>query len=231
MIERLQKVIAHSGFYSRRQAEELISKGEVWVNGKKVTQLGTKVDPLTAHIKVKGKLVTRPQKKSYYLFYKPRKSVVTRNDPEERLTVYDFIPKKLHFLKPVGRLDFDSEGLMILTNDGDFANQITHPRYHLEKVYRVKISCHPAEHQLERLRKGVVLDDRMTLPAKIEVLKENKQTVWLEVTLKEGRNRQIRRMCEVVGLTVKSLIRVQIGPYKVGELKPGELLAVKPFSV
>jgi 23S rRNA pseudouridine2605 synthase len=214
MEERLQKIIARSGKYSRRQAEQLILDGAVIVDGKKITTLGTKADAARNRITVKGKPVGNIQTFQYLLFHKPRKCVVTRSDPEERKTIYDFLPSIYHRLKPVGRLDYDSEGLLLLTNDGALIQKLTHPQYHLKKVYEIKVQPLPADRQLDRLREGLVLDGRRTLPATVEVFWQNPKSAWLRMTLREGRNRQIRRMCEKVGLTVKTLIRTEMGPFR-----------------
>lgn len=227
--ERLQKVIARSGIYSRRQAEKLISEGAVTVDGKKISVLGTKVDPLHAKIYVKGKPIKPQGNFQYLLFHKPKKCVVTRSDPEGRKTVYDFLPKKFFKLKPAGRLDYESEGLILLTNDGRLAQKLTHPQFHLRKVYEVKVQSKPGLRQLERLRKGIMLDGRRTLPAKIEIIRENPKSSWIKMTLREGRNRQIRRMCEKVNLNVKTLIRTEIGPFRLTGIPYGKW-RLTPFS-
>lgn len=221
-MERLQKIIAQSGIVSRREAERLIQAGSVLVNGKKVTVLGTKADSFHDRITVKGKPIHPQAQKEYLLFHKPRKCVVTRDDPEGRKTVYDYLPKKFHHLKPVGRLDYDSQGLLILTNDGQVALELTHPRFAHQKKYEVKVQPKPGLRQLERLRKGIFLDERRTLPAEVRVIRENPLSAWLEFILQEGRNRQLRRMCEKVGLTVKTLIRTEIGPYHLGGIPLGK---------
>lgn len=211
--ERLQKVIAASGRYSRRQAEELMKQGKVIVDGKKITQLGTKVNPQESHIVVCGRLISNRAQKKYFLFHKPRQCMVTRDDPEGRKTIYDYLPQKMRNLKPVGRLDYDSEGLLLLTNDGEFAQKLTHPQFHIEKIYEVKVVSKPNARQLERLRAGFELDGRKTLPMKVDIIDENPKSTWLSMVLYEGRNRQIRRMCDKVGLTVKTLVRTQFGAY------------------
>lgn len=229
-LERLQKVIARSGVLSRRQAEELIAQGKVIVNGKKITVLGTKVDANTARITVRGKPISSKVSFHYLLIHKPKKCMVTRHDPQERKTVYDLIPKKWQHLKPVGRLDHDSEGLLLLTNDGELAQKLAHPQYHIRKIYEIKVDSHPGPRQLERLRKGILLDGIRTQPAEVKLLRQNPKSTWLEIELQEGRNRQIRRMCEKVNLNVKTLIRKKYGPFKLSGIPYGKwkLLAKLP---
>lgn len=221
-LERLQKIIARSGIWSRREAEDLMRRGKVCVNGKKATLPGTKADSSLSRITVNGKPLWTPRHFDYLLFNKPRKCVVTRSDPEGRKTVYDFLPKKFHHLKPVGRLDYDSQGLLILTNDGALAQKLTHPRFDLEKIYEVKVSPKPGGRQIQRLERGVMIDGLRTRPSVVEVIRENPGSTWLKMTLHEGRNRQIRRMCEKVNLTVKTLVRTEIGPFKLKGLMPGK---------
>lgn len=211
-LDRLQKVIARSGFYSRRSAEALIRKGLVTVDGVKVTALGLKVDPAFSRITVKGRLLYPKGLSQYLLLHKPRKCVVTRIDPEGRKTVYHLLPKELHHLRPVGRLDYHTEGLLLMTNDGDLAQRMTHPRYAIRKVYEVKVKPKPGRRQMERLAKGILLDGRVTLPAEVKLIRENPRSSWIRIALQEGRNRQVRRMCEKVGLNVATLIRTSMGP-------------------
>lgn len=225
-VDRLQKIIARSTGLSRRQAEVLIQEGKIFVDGQKIIKLGTRADP-GQRIVVKGKLIHPPDHYQYLLFHKPRRCVVTRNDPEGRTTIYDYLPRPFHHLKSVGRLDYDSEGLLLLTNDGELANKLTHPRFHLKKIYEVKVTPKPAERQLERLRRGVVIDGRRTLPAGVEVILKNPQSVWLKMELAEGRNRQIRKMCEKVGLTVKTLVRVALGPFRIAGIPPRQWKLLK----
>lgn len=219
---RLQKIIAASGSYSRRGAEELICQGKVRVNGQKITELGTKVNPATQDIRVRGEKINVPVCFISLLFHKPRECMVTRDDPEGRKTIYDFLPRQFKHLKPVGRLDYHSEGLLLLTNHGELAHRLAHPRFHLQKTYEVKVQPKPAARQLQRIEEGVWLDGRRTLPTQVKVISENPKSAWLEMILEEGRNRQIRRMCEKVGLTVKTLVRTTMGPFRLKGIQRGK---------
>lgn len=224
MKQRIQKIIAASGQYSRRAVERLIDERKIRVNGVVVTAKGFLVDPLTDRIQIGGKNVVyrRDNGSRAILLNKPRRCLVTRSDPAGRKTIYDLIPKALSGLKPAGRLDYNSQGALILTNDGDLLLRLTHPRYHWDKVYEVKLSSHPDKRQLDRLRRGIVLDGRRTLPADVTVMRKHQTTTVLRFVLKEGKNRQIRRMCEAVGLTVKELRRVAIGPVRLKGLRSGQ---------
>ncbi len=226
-MERIQKIIARSTGLSRRQAEDLVREGKVFVDGEKITTLGFKADPVVSKITVKGKVLQQAAQLQYLLFHKPKKCVVTRDDPENRKTIYDYLPPKMKSLKPVGRLDYDSEGLLLLTNDGDLAEKLTHPRHHLRKIYQVKVSPKPGPRQIQRLQQGLWLDGRRTLPARVETIEENPKSTWLRITLMEGRNRQIRRMCEAVGLTVKTLVRTSFGPLTLSGLAIGKWKLLK----
>ncbi len=225
MQERLQKLIAAAGIASRRHAEQLIAAGEVTVNGKVITELGTKANPATDHIKVRGKLInTSLQKREnvYVLLNKPRGYLSSVSDPEGRPTVLDLLPASLGRLYPVGRLDFNTEGLLLLTNDGDFTNFITSARNKVEKIYEAKVKGVPEEQAVERLRHGVVLEDgTRTAPAKIRRLGETESNAWFEILLHEGKNQQIRRMFDLIGHSVLKLRRSRIGFLRDDELKPG----------
>lgn len=215
MEERLQKLIAAAGITSRRHAEEMIAAGEVTVNGKVVTELGTKADPERDHIKVRGRLINprlQTREKVYVLLNKPRGYLTSLADPEGRPLVSELIPSSLGRLHPVGRLDFNTEGLLLLTNDGDFTNFITAARNRVAKVYEVKVKGVPPEDAIERLRRGIVLDDGVrTSPAEIKKTEESATNAWFEVVLHEGRNQQIRRMFDAIGHSVIKLRRVRIG--------------------
>ncbi|HET6862611.1 MAG TPA: pseudouridine synthase [Pyrinomonadaceae bacterium] len=225
MEQRLQKLIATAGIASRRHAEELITLGRVTVNGKVITELGTKADPDKDHIKVNGKLINsqlRAHEKVHVLLYKPRGYLSSVSDPEGRPLVTELLPASLGRLHPVGRLDFNTEGLLLLTNDGDFTNFITAARNRVEKIYEAKVKGVPTEAAIQRLRRGVTLDDgTRTAPATIDKLDETATNSWFEVRLHQGRNQQIRRMFEVIGHSVLKLRRVQIGYLRDDRLKPG----------
>jgi 23S rRNA pseudouridine2605 synthase len=225
MEQRLQKLIAAAGIASRRHAEELISSGKVSVNGAVVKELGSKADPDRDHIKVNGRLIN-PQLKTkeriYVLLNKPRGYLSSVSDPEGRPLVVELLPPSLGKLHPVGRLDFNTEGLIILTNDGDLTNFVTAARNRVEKVYEAKVKGVPSEPAISRLRRGITLDDgTRTAPAKIELLHETGQNAWFEVKLHQGRNQQVRRMFESIGHSVVKLRRVRIGPLTDEGLKPG----------
>lgn len=208
---RLQKFIADGGVCSRRAAENLIIQGRVTVNGRVVTELGTKVNPDGDAIYVDGKMVaTAGIEKYYVVLNKPRACVTTLNDPEGRKTVMDYIwgvPTRIY---PVGRLDYLSEGLLILTNDGDLANKVMHPRYEITKVYEVKVFGHVNESLLTRIRKGVMTEDGLMKPLSVRIIEQLPNKTWLEFRLNEGKNREIRKICEAMELTVDKLRRVAI---------------------
>lgn len=199
----------------------MIAEGRVTVNGRRA-ELGTEVDPQSDHVKVNGKLIHLSGDKVYLLLYKPPGFICSLKDPGNRPLVTDLVGEyKRKRIYPVGRLDFNSEGLLILTNDGDFALEIGHPSTGPEKTYHVKVRGRPEEKILEKMRKGIVLDNKKTRPAAIRLLKEGKNS-WVEVTLKEGRNRQIRRMFQALGHPVVKLKRVRIGPLTISGMKRGQ---------
>lgn len=224
--ERLQKIIAAAGIASRRKAEELITSGHVKVNGTTVTELGTKADAETDHIRVNGKLLQpHEQRHAYFLLNKPKGYVTTMSDPEKRPTVMDLVRGVKGRVYPVGRLDYASEGLLLLTNDGELANRLMKAASHVAKTYLVKVAGTPTEDALEKLRKGVSIatDDGKrvrTSPSSVRVVKEAANP-WYEITLIEGRNRQIRRMFEAVGHHVEKIKRVRYGPLTL-DVPPGE---------
>jgi 23S rRNA pseudouridine2605 synthase len=225
MHERLQKILAAAGVASRRKAEELIAAGRVSVNGKIVTELGTKADPAHDTICVDGAAVQPNQKFVYLLLHKPKGYVTTTNDPEGRPTVMELLGKQTERLYPVGRLDYSSEGLLLLTNDGALAQQLTKAASHVAKTYHVKVGGRPSEQSLQRLRGGVTiaLDDGRrvkTAPAKVRLL-EDAPNPWFEMILIEGRNRQIRRMFLHVGHHVEKIKRVALGPLRL-DVAPGK---------
>ncbi len=221
MEQRIQKTLAQMGIASRRKAEELILEGRVTVNGKTAV-LGMKADPAKDHIKVDGKLLLRAEPKVYLMFNKPKSVVTSLSDPEGRPTVKDFFKGIRYRVFPVGRLDYDSEGLLLVTNDGDFAQSIMHPSKKAAKTYVVKIKGMIKDDELAKLRQGVRLDDGMTAPAGVKKIRETESNSWVEMTIHEGRKRQIRRMLEKVGHDVIRLKRVSINGLKLMDLKPGE---------
>jgi 23S rRNA pseudouridine2605 synthase len=222
MEQRLQKIMADMGVASRRKAEELIMEGRVTVNGKGAV-IGMKADPATDHIKVDGKLLVSPERKVYFIFNKPRGVVTSLSDPEGRPTVSDFLRGVKQRVFPVGRLDYDSEGMLILTNDGDFAHSVLHPSKKIPKTYLVKIKGVLEEEEITKLRTGIRLDRTVTAPAKVKRLRKGEHNSWIEMTISEGKKRQIRRMLERVGHQVIRLMRIRIGGLEMGPLKPGAL--------
>lgn len=219
---RLQKMLADCGVASRRKSEELIRNGQVKVNGR-VAEIGDKVDPYSDKVYVKGKRVTAAAKPKhrYIMLNKPRGYVTTMSDERGRKCIAELITDIEERVYPIGRLDKDSEGMLLLTNDGEFANHIMHPKKHINKVYRVTVRPSINEEQVEKLQTGIVLDGRKTAPAQVRVVTKQEGRVVLEVVLREGRNRQIRRMCEAVGLEVARLKRIAVGTVKLGGLKQG----------
>src|SRR5262245_3398068 len=221
---RLQKIISAAGIASRRAAEKLIQEGRVQVNGTTVTELGTKADPEVDDIRVDERRVKQPQRHRYFLLNKPRGYVTTRSDPEQRPTVLDLLKGVREYVYPVGRLDFDSEGLLILTNDGDLAATLTHPKHEVERVYEAQVLGVPDAHDIDRLSRGIVIEGRRTAPAQIELLRERRtegDTSVLRVTIHEGRTRQVRKMADAIGHPVRTLKRVRIGPIADKNLRLG----------
>ena len=235
MQQRLQKLIAAAGIASRRHGEELIVAGEVTVNGKIVSALGAKADPETDHIKVKGRLINPLLQKHehvYILLNKPKGYLSSMADPEGRPLVTDLIPSRLGRLHPVGRLDFNTEGLLLLTNDGEFTNLITSARNRIAKVYEVKVKGVPPESAIERLRRGIAIGKgERTAPAEVRKLREIKANSWFEVALHEGRNQQIRRMFDAVGHSVVKLRRTRIGTLDDKGLPLGKWRRLKEIEV
>jgi 23S rRNA pseudouridine2605 synthase len=233
-LERLQKIIAAAGVASRRKAEELISSGHVQVNGQTVTELGSKADSETDHIRVNGKLVRGAQRHIYLLLNKPKGYVTTMSDPEKRPTVMDLIRGVKGRVYPVGRLDYASEGLLLLTNDGELAHRLMKAASHVPKTYVVKVAGTPNEDAIAKLRLGVSIatDDGKrvkTGPALVRVVKEAANP-WYEITLVEGRNRQIRRMFEAVGHHVEKIKRVRYGPLTL-DVPPGKFRSLTPKEI
>ena len=234
-MERLQKILSTAGVASRRTAEELIRQGRVSVNGRTVTELGTKADPAADEIKVDGRRVKAAQTLRYLLVHKPRGYVTTRRDPQKRQTVMDLLHGVREYVYPVGRLDFDSDGLLRLTNDGDLAAALTHPRHEVEREYRAVVAGVPDARALERLARGVVIDGRRTAPASVRLAERDRdrsaRSAVLLLTIREGRNRQVRRMCEAVGHPVQRLTRIRIGPLRDDRLRPGQVRDLTPAEV
>lgn len=230
-MERLQKVIAHAGIASRRKAEELILQGKVTVNGEVVKQLGTKVGPNDV-VEVNGIKVEK-EAPVYFLFYKPKGVVTTVKDDKKRKTVLDFFPEVTERIYPVGRLDYDTSGILLVTNDGEFANLLTHPKYEIEKTYIAKVKGIPTREHLKQLQKGIRLDDGLTAPAKAKFLSANKRknTAIIELTIHEGRNRQVRRMFEKIGYPVMKLKRERYAFLDLTGLNAGEWRPLTPHEV
>lgn len=234
--ERLQKIIARAGLASRREAEEMILSGRIRLNGKVVTELGTKADPARDHIKLDGKLITRAEEPRYILLYKPKEVMTTVDDPEGRKTVMDLLRGVRERVFPVGRLDFHSEGLLVLTNDGELAYKLSHPSHGTVKTYHVKVKGVPSDRTVEKLSRGIVLDGKRTRPADFERLRttgkgREEGNSWFVVKLQEGRTQQIRRMFQVLGHPVSKLKRVAIGALEDASLEPGQWRDLEPSEV
>lgn len=233
MAERLQKILSQLGVASRRQAEQWIQQGRVKVNGR-IAEVGQQADLKRDRIHLDGKRL-RPKHKPeacYLLLHKPVGVVSTCRDPQRRKTVIDLVsPEFRPGLHPVGRLDTDSSGLLLLCNDGSLTYQITHPRFHIEKTYRVWVEGHPTESTLEQWRSGIWLDEERTLPAGVRELHHRTGSTLLEVVLREGRNRQIRRVAEQLGHPVLRLERIAIGPLRLGSLQPGQYRSLTAAEV
>jgi 23S rRNA pseudouridine2605 synthase len=230
MEERLQKILSRTGVASRRKAEQLITEGRVTVNGKTITELGSKADLDHDHIKVDGKLLRPPKHLVYIALNKPREVVTTAHDPEGRETVMDLVKGVKERVYPVGRLDYDSEGLLLLTNDGDFTNKITSAGSHVQKTYLVKSNGPLTPEQEEQFRHGIPLHGKKTAPASLKLIRRATNP-WYEVRLIEGRQNQIRMMFKHFGRLVEKLKRVRIGFLELGNLKPGEFRHLAPAEV
>ncbi len=224
MLERLQKVLAAAGVASRRESESIIKDGRVKVNGKVVTELGAKADPSKDTILVDDRPI-RAETFTYLLLYKPRGFAATRSDPHIKKTIMELIPDRLQHLYPVGRLDVTSEGLILMTNDGDLANILTHPRYEIPKTYRITVTGLLEEPVLQHLADGVKLEDGVTKPAFVTLIDRDiaKKKTKLDMTIWEGKNRQIRRMFEALGYEVARLVRMIHGPLTLDGLRPGKI--------
>jgi pseudouridine synthase len=234
---RLQKILSAAGISSRRAAEALIVEGRVTVNGETIRELGSKADPGVDDIRVDGRRVKTALPRRYILLNKPRGYITSRSDPQRRPTVIELLAKGgvREYVYPVGRLDYESEGLLLLTSDGDLAAKLTHPRHGVAREYHVRVLGVPDRHALERLANGVVLDGRKTAPAEVALQKvvaaPRGREALLSIAIHEGRNRQVRRMCDAVGHPVVSLRRVRIGPIRDSRLRPGEFRDLTPGEV
>lgn len=227
---RLQKYLADCGVASRRKSEELIEQGKVKVNGK-VAQIGDKVNPKKDDITVSGKKIVKNKNYTYIMLHKPRGFITTMNDEMGRKCVAELVKDVGARVYPVGRLDRESEGLLLMTDDGEFANAMTHPTKHVPKTYRVTVRPSITEDQITALTTGIVIEDRMTAPAEVRVLTKEEGRVVLEIVLYEGRNRQIRKMCEALGLEVARLKRTAVGSIKLGMLPQGKWRELKEDEV
>ena len=226
MHERLQKIIAHAGFASRREAEAMIREGRVTVNGRVVSELGSKADADHDHVKVDGKLITHAESHRYIIIYKPKEVMTTVEDPQGRRTVLQLVRGIRERIYPVGRLDYHSEGLVLLTNDGELAFKVSHPTHGSVKTYNVKVRGVPEDRLVDKLQRGITIDGKRTLPCEISRIKttgrgEEEGNSWFEVKLREGRTQQIRKMFQAVGHPVSKLKRVAIGPISDPKLTPG----------
>ena len=233
--ERLQKILSAAGVASRRHSETLIVEGRVTVNGDTVTELGTKADPAHDDIRVDGRRLRMAQRMRYILLNKPRGYVTTRSDPQRRPTVIDLLKNVREYVYPVGRLDYDSEGLLLLTNDGELAAHLTHPRHEVERVYEARVRGIPDAHELRRLERGLMIDGRRSAPARVQLTHRpatpsGPQAVLL-LTIHEGRHRQVRKMLEAIGHPVVRLRRVRIGPIADETLKTGHYRELAPSEV
>ena len=237
MSERLQKILSAAGIASRRAAEVLIQEGRVTVNGQTVTELGTKADPDVDEVRVDGRRVKPVQRRRYILLYKPRGYITSRSDPQQRPTVIDLLEKGgvREYVYPVGRLDYDSEGLLILTSDGELAARLTHPRHGVPREYHARVRGVPDRHELERLSRGIVIEGRRTAPAQVTISKviegEGGRDAILSFVIREGRNRQVRDMCDAIGHPVVRLRRVRIGPISDDRIRPGEFRDLTPREI
>jgi 23S rRNA pseudouridine2605 synthase len=227
MGERLQKFLASAGVASRRKAEELIASGRVRVNERAVTRLGTKVDPEKDLVTVDGKLVSRPEARAYYLLYKPPGCVTTASDPEGRPTALEYLRGVRARLFPVGRLDWDAEGAVLFTDDGELGNRLAHPRYGHRRVYLVKVKGDPAPEALSRMVAGVRLEDGPARALEAAEHERAERNVWIRVVVGEGRHHLVKRLCEAVGLQVQRLFRPEFGGVTVEGLRPGQF---RPLS-
>lgn len=226
-LERIQKILAKAGMASRREAEKIILEGRVTVNGK-VVQLGAKADPEKDHIKVDGKRIPRPEPKITLVLNKPRGYLSTVKDPKGRPTVMDLLGKIKWRLYPLGRLDFDAEGLLLLTNDGEIAYHLTHPKFSISRTYWVKIQGVPGEKKLELLKKGIRLEDGVAKAHSVQILREREKNSWIQITVTEGRTHLVKRLFAAIGHPVLKLKRIEFGPIRLGNLPTGHFRFLTP---
>jgi 23S rRNA pseudouridine2605 synthase len=229
---RLNKFIAEAGVASRRKADELIAEGHVSVNGKKVFELGLRVDPKEDRVVVNGKPIKQQSMKIYIMFHKPKNVVTTMEDPEGRPTIAEFFEKLPVRVFPVGRLDWDTEGLILLTNDGDFSQAVMHPKEEVPKTYLAKVSGHPSDDQLQRLKTGVSIIGGRVQALHVERIKRGADKYdWIKIVIGEGKNRQVRQMFEKIGFDVIKLQRVAIGRLRLGTLRRGDYVFLTPAGL
>ena len=231
ILVRLQKIISRGGVVSRRKAEGLIRCGLVTVNGQVIREMGVKADPKKDHIKVEGRLIHGEQPMTYLILHKPKGVITTLSDPQGRPTVKDFLSGIKIKVYPVGRLDYHSEGLVFLTNDGEMAHALIHPRYQVPRTYQVKVKGSLSEDLLSRLRRGVFLPTHRRASCRVESLRRTVANSWLEVTLYEGQKRQIRRMMDVIGHPVLKLKRIRLATLELGDLQPGRYRYLFPEEI
>ena len=224
-MERLQKIIARAGLASRREAERWIAEGRITVNGAVITKLGSKADPFKDSIKVDGKRIKNPATPLYYALHKPPGVITTLNDPQHRPDITPYIARlgEKRRVFPVGRLDYNTTGLLLLTNDGELALRLSHPRFGVTKVYRAKLSACPTPEDFAQLQEGIRLEEGRTAPARARVVEKLKTNAWVEIEVHEGRKREVRRMFEALGYFVEKLLRLRVGPVELGHLPQGEL--------
>ncbi len=231
MQERLQKVLAKAGIASRRKAEELIRRGKVRVDGKVITEMGTKVDPETQDLEGEGVALDPQEEKVYILLHKPAGYLSTVDDPQRRPIVTDLLKNIKERVYPVGRLDLDTEGALLLTNDGELAQRILHPSHEVNKTYVAKVKGRPGKKKLDALSKGIELEGKKTWPANIEVLKSEAGSTTIQITIHEGRKRQVRKMFDAIGHPVLQLKRTAYGQLELGELGPGKYRFLTPADI
>lgn len=221
-MERLHKVMARAGVASRRRCEEMIASGLVQVNGKVITETGAKVDPTKDKIRVGGEALDLSPARQYILIYKPRGYITTVSDEKGRKKVTDLLKDNTGRIYPAGRLDYDSEGLLLLTNDGDLTYALTHPRHLVPKTYQARVSGVPEPEKLKQMEKGLPLEDGLTAPARVRLKGQREGNALLEITIHEGRKHQVKRMCEYIGYPVIRLVRTKFGDLKIDDLRPGQ---------